>query len=76
MAVPCYQALVSLPANEWLTFAYDINDADQIVAETNLGRAFLLSPVPEPGAAMVTLVGLGVVLRLRRRQVTTPRPHP
>ena len=51
-------AFVSLPANEWLTFAYDINDAGQIIAETNLGRAFLLSPVPEPAAAVLLLLGL------------------
>ncbi|WP_083440346.1 PEP-CTERM sorting domain-containing protein [Aquincola tertiaricarbonis] len=51
--------LVSLPQGEWLEFAYDVNEAGQIIAESNLGRAFLLSPVPEPSVAM--MMGLGLL---------------
>lgn len=65
--------LVALPAGEFLEFAYDVNESGQIIAESNLGRAFLLSPVPEPAAWLLTVAGLLTVLACTRRR---PRGGP
>ncbi|NHZ33812.1 PEP-CTERM sorting domain-containing protein [Massilia rubra] len=55
----------------YLEKAYGINDHGQIVGRglTADGsyQAFLLSPVPEPGAWLMLVVGLGIVVRVKRR---------
>jgi probable HAF family extracellular repeat protein len=49
--------------------ALGINDAGQIIASAN-GRAYLISPVPEPAVVAMMLAGLGL-LAVRRRQYLT-----
>lgn len=54
-----------------LTNAYDINDHGQIVGAGLFGgeeRAFLLTPVPEPGSLALLVVGGTGLLVLRRRK--------
>jgi probable HAF family extracellular repeat protein len=48
--------------------AYDINDHGQIIGWGSVNghyRSFLLTPVPEPAALALTLVGAGLILRRR-----------
>ncbi|NHZ96743.1 HAF repeat-containing PEP-CTERM protein [Massilia sp. CCM 8734] len=55
----------------YLEKAYGINDHGQIVGRgltaDGSHQAFLLSPVPEPGAWLMLAVGLGIVVRVKRR---------
>lgn len=60
------------PASGWhLSLAYAINDNGQIVGQgvNALGQsdAFLLTPIPEPGALLLLAPGLVGVIWLRRR---------
>jgi probable HAF family extracellular repeat protein len=65
----------SLVAAGWvLTQATDINDLGAITANATLGgvtdtsRAFLLTPVPEPGTYAMLLVGLTLLVGSAKRQ--------
>lgn len=58
--------LVDLPGSDWLGIARDINDRGQVIAVSNLGRSYLLTPVPEPSSLFFMLAGLLVLSRLRR----------
>lgn len=61
--------LVALPVGIHLTSARGINNLGQIVANASDGKAYLLSPVPEPSTAMLAFVGvLGVGLVRSRRK--------
>jgi hypothetical protein len=51
-------ALLALKAGEYLNNAVDINDRNQILAESNLGKMYLLTPVPEPATYLMFLGGL------------------
>ena len=53
--------LVTLRPGEFLTYAPDINDRGQIVAQSNLGKLYLLSPVPEPTTYLMLLSGLALI---------------
>jgi hypothetical protein len=53
--------LVALKPGEYFTEAPDINDRGQIVAESNLGHIYLLSPVPEPATYLMFAGGLALV---------------
>ncbi|MES2206703.1 MAG: hypothetical protein V4525_07900 [Pseudomonadota bacterium] len=52
-----------------LAAAYDINNADQIVAQGTNGRAYLLSPTPEPEIYATMLIGLSL-MALRRKKLS------
>jgi probable HAF family extracellular repeat protein len=54
--------LVDLPGVV-LNEAVAINDRGQILANSGNGRAYLLTPVPEPATAVLLMAGLAVVLR-------------
>ncbi|MYN06070.1 PEP-CTERM sorting domain-containing protein [Pseudoduganella aquatica] len=62
-----------LPANSgfYVSAVYDINDSGQITGTAcGAGQGcfgMLLSPVPEPGAGLMLLAGLGLLYRLRGR---------
>jgi probable HAF family extracellular repeat protein len=64
------------PASGWrLDAAFAINDAGQILGRAQVGtayRAFLLTPLPEPGAALPVAVAL---LGVRRRHRRVARVH-
>ena len=63
--------LVSLPDGYTITQGLDINNAGQILARARNSagdsRTYLLTPVPEPGAAGVALAGAATLLTRRRR---------
>lgn len=59
--------LVSLD-NILLSEARAINDAGQIVANATNGRAYLLTPVPEPGHGLLLLAGLCLLAVVARRR--------
>jgi probable HAF family extracellular repeat protein len=54
--------------SDYFQIAYGINDQGQIIAGDSSGRAYLLSPVPEPKAFALILVGLGLVGFAARKQ--------
>lgn len=60
--------LVSLPEGVILTNAKGINDIGQIVANATNGRAYLLTPVPEPDTYVLMLSGLAIVGSVIRRR--------
>jgi probable HAF family extracellular repeat protein len=66
-------SLVPLQAGEFFFLATGVNDVGQIVANTNLGNAYLLTPVPEPST--LSLLGLGclAIVGVRAR---SSRAHP
>ena len=53
---------------DYFLIAYGINDQGQIIAGDSSGRAYLLSPVPEPKAYALILAGLGLVGFVARKQ--------
>lgn len=58
-------SLSNLPAGVILSEANGINELGQIIARDNAhGHAYLLTPVPEPGAASMLLAGLAMVFGL------------
>lgn len=62
--------LISLAPGELFTDAPDINDRGQIIAESNLGKMYLLSPVPEPTTYAMFAGGLALLAWRARK-----RPH-
>lgn len=54
--------LVTLRPGEFLTEAPDVNDLGQIVAMSNLGNIYLLSPVPEPATHAMLVAGIALVM--------------
>lgn len=60
--------LIALSPGEFLTYAPDINDRGQIVAQSNLGNLYLLSPVPEPTTYLMLLSGLALIYWRTRPQ--------
>ena len=61
--------LVSLPTGVYLTSARGINDLGQIVANASDGKAYLLSPVPEPSTGLLMVagvVGIGIACQKRK----------
>jgi probable HAF family extracellular repeat protein len=70
--------LLDLSSSGWtITRAYDINNLGQIVGEGVFGgvtQAVLLTPIPEPGTAL--LMGLGIAgLSAAGRRMQDPRGH-
>lgn len=68
------------PLSGWeLNIARDISDAGQITGYGRIGgqdHAFLLTPVPEPGAFSLLAVGLlGLAARLQRSRCEAARSH-
>ncbi|SEO67390.1 DUF3466 family protein [Nitrosovibrio sp. Nv6] len=61
-------SLVKLEDGIFLSDATDINDLGQIIANASNGRAYLLSPVPEPEAYAMLLAGLGLMGFMARRK--------
>lgn len=62
-------SLVKLEDGIFLSDATGINDSGQIIANASNGRAYLLSPVPEPETYAMFLAGLGLMgFMARRRQ--------
>ena len=61
------------PDPDWvLNYAYGINELGQITGMgtfNGVDRAFLLTPVPEPEAYLMMLVGLGLVGLMARRRL-------
>lgn len=55
-----------------LVEARAINDLGQILANANNGRAYLLTPVPEPGTWLLALAGLGWIAIAKRRGPVAP----
>ena len=62
--------LIALAPGEFFTEAPDINDRGQIIAESNLGKMYLLSPVPEPTTYAMFAGGLALLVWRARN-----RPH-
>lgn len=60
--------LIDLPDGEYFTFGYGVNDAGQMIVESNLGRAFAVVPVPEPSTALMMALGLVFALGAARRR--------
>ncbi|MBA4142139.1 MAG: DUF3466 family protein [Nitrosospira sp.] len=61
-------SLVELENGIFLADAMGINDRGQIIANASDGRAYLLSPVPEPQAYAMLLAGLGLMGFMARRK--------
>jgi hypothetical protein len=59
---------IDLPDGEYFEFGYGVNDAGQMVAESNRGRTFAINPVPEPSTALMMALGLGLALAAARRR--------
>lgn len=66
--------LVTLRPGEFFTDAPDINDRGQIVAESNQGHLYLLSPVPEPTPYLMFGAGLAVLCWRNRPYVSRETP--
>ena len=62
--------LVTLRPGEFLTYAPDINERGQIIAQSNLGNIYLLSPVPEPTAYAMFAGGLCLLYWRKRLSVS------
>ena len=54
-------SLVTLSGGDYLDSAFAINDNGQILAGSNVGEAYLLTPVPEPESYALMLAGLSLV---------------
>ena len=72
--VPLADRITSTASETWiLETAYAINDAGQIVGggkpDPGIQTGYLLTPVPEPAAALLALAGLIAVQTLARRRV-------
>jgi probable HAF family extracellular repeat protein len=61
-------SLVSLTGGDYLVEARGINDQGQIIANSEFGHAYLLTPVPEPETWAMLLIGLSLVGFAARRQ--------
>lgn len=63
-------SLVKLEKGVFLADATGINDRGQIIANASDGRAYLLSPIPEPRTYAMLLAGLGLIgFMIRKRTV-------
>jgi probable HAF family extracellular repeat protein len=65
--------LIDLPSGWVIEDAHGINDAGWIAAtgynaDEDLSRAFLLTPVPEPGTWALLILGSGMTLLFRRKR--------
>lgn len=67
-------SVVHLGDDDWLAFGYAVNDRGEMVVESNLGRVFAVSQVPEPRASALIALGLLFALGAARRTPTRPRP--
>lgn len=65
-------SLVTLENGVYLASANGISDIGQIIANASDGRAYLLSPIPEPETYAMFLTGLGLMgfMARRRKQIS------
>jgi MYXO-CTERM domain-containing protein len=61
-------SLVSLGGGDYFRTASGVNDSGQIIVNTYLGHAYLLTPVPEADSWAMMLAGLGLVGGVARRR--------
>lgn len=61
-------SVITLEGGDYFTAATGISDNGAIVANTFLGAAYLLSPIPEASSAPMFLFGILTVFRLARRR--------
>lgn len=60
--------LVTLTSGDRFISATGINNAGQLIANTQYGHAYLISPIPEPAMAALWLGGLVLIGRRLRQQ--------